>query len=63
MARKKNRSIDVLHKTSIENSVDQIRRMSMSMDSCAYTGTGTYKNKKYDKKSRRMENKRLCSYY
>lgn len=63
MARKKNRNMDVLHKTSIDNSVDQIRLMSMSMGNCAYTGTGTYKNKKYDKKSRRMENKRLCSDY
>lgn len=62
MARKK-RNMDVMHKTSIDNSVDQIRLMSMSMGAIAYTGTGAYKNKKYDKKSRRAESKRLCADY
>lgn len=62
MARKK-RNMAVMHKTSIDNSVDKIRLMSMSMGTTAYAGTGAYKNKKYDKKYRRTENKRLCANY
>lgn len=56
----KKRNLDVIHKTSLENTMDQIHMMSMSIGTGAYTGTGVYKNKKYDKKSRRTEGKRIC---
>jgi len=56
----KKRNLQVLHKSSIENSMDLIHIESQRVGVGAYNGTGAHKNKKYDKKLRRAESKKLC---
>lgn len=56
----KKRNLNVLHKSSIENSMDLIHLESQRVGVGAYNGTGAHKNKKYDKKSIRREGKRIC---
>ena len=46
----KKRNLQVLHKSSIENSMDLIHIESQRVGVGAYNGTGAHKNKKYDKK-------------
>ena len=54
------RKMDVLHKSSLENSLDLIHMESQRAGTTAFQGTGAHRNRKYDKKLRRQENKKIC---
>ena len=59
---KKNKET-ILHRTKEEESLRQIHILSMELGSIANIGTGVHKNKKYDKKIRRNEGKKICRDY
>lgn len=59
----KKRNLNVIKKTARENSMDLIHMESQKMNATAFQGTGRHKNKKYDKKTRRVEGKKICNNY
>lgn len=56
----KKRKTQVMKKNSLENSMELIHMESQRVATVAFQGTGIHKNKKYDKKLRRKEGKKIC---